>query len=150
MFDFLSSPCVLSYDHSIPLRRGLWVCRTVKGAEALLCYVTRQQETHTALHKLCRTLPGRTSQLCHLKILKVWTDKSFHPVALVPSFVPVLQDCCRINQVNILNVFSSVPGKSCYMCWFFWLLFVIFFPSKAEHSFRILLNMAPQQPLATD
>lgn len=88
MFDFLSSPCVLSYDHSTSLRRGPWVCRTVKGTEALLCYVARQQETHTALHKLCSTLPGFTSELCHLKILKVWTDKSFHPVALVPSFVP--------------------------------------------------------------
>lgn len=73
--------------------------------------------------------------------------KSFNPVALVPSFVSMLQDCCWIDQVNIFNMFSSVPGKLYCMCWFFWLQFITFLLFKEEHGLRIL-NTALQQPLA--
>lgn len=42
-----------------------------------------------------------------------------------------------------------MPGKLCYVCWFSWLLFITFFPSEAELSFRILLKQPcnSRQPL---
>lgn len=69
-------------------------------------------------------------------------DKSFNLGDLVLSCVPILWDCFKINQVKKWQVV-------CHF-WFFWLLLNTLFPSKPEHSFRILLNTALHPPWTTD